>query len=158
MQEINYLCGTIKLTLLNKYKQHTVLKFYEVLGVRFLLYGSECWILTKQQLQETEYCEMRFKRSVAGYRRIHKMRNADICQELNIFSLGEKTKECHVSTSNLLKNRLIELIGSLMTAILKEEERERERERERSTTEHIEGSVRLTQRLEQVKQPYPCSS
>jgi hypothetical protein len=131
MQEINYLCRTIKLTLLNKFKQHTVLKFYEVLGVRFLLYGSECWILTKQQLQETEYCEMRFMRSVAGYRRIHKKRNTDISQELNtsIFSLGEKTKECHVSTSNILKNRLIELIGSLMTAILKEEERERERGR-----------------------------
>jgi hypothetical protein len=57
-----------------------------------LLYGSEYWTLTKQQLQETEYSEMRFLRSVAGYRRIDKKRNTDIRQNLKIFSLGEKIR------------------------------------------------------------------
>jgi hypothetical protein len=49
--------------------------------------------LTKQQLQQIESADMRFLRSVEGYRRIDKKRNADIKQELNIFNLGEKNKQ-----------------------------------------------------------------
>jgi hypothetical protein len=33
-----------------------------------MLYGSECWTLTKQQENETEAAEVRFLRAVAGYR------------------------------------------------------------------------------------------
>jgi hypothetical protein len=70
LQRFNYLYVTIKLALylteLNK-----ILKFYEVLSVPAVLYGSKCWTLTKQQLQQIESSEMRFVRSVAGYRRIH---------------------------------------------------------------------------------------
>jgi hypothetical protein len=49
--------------------------------------------LTKQQLQQTESSEMRFLRSVSGYRRMDKKRNIDIRQELKKYSLGEKVKE-----------------------------------------------------------------
>jgi hypothetical protein len=67
--------GTIKRTLLNKSQQETILKFYKVLAVPSLLYGSECWYLTKQQFQQFESSEMRFLRSVAGYREMYKKRN-----------------------------------------------------------------------------------
>jgi hypothetical protein len=36
---------------------------------------------------------MRFLWSVAGYSRMDKMRDIDVRQELNIFSLGEKVEE-----------------------------------------------------------------
>jgi hypothetical protein len=93
LQRFNYLCRKIKHTLLNKSQQETILKFYKVLAVPSVLYDRECWTLTKQQLQQTESSEMRFLRSVAGYRRMDKERNTDIKQELNIFNLGEKVKE-----------------------------------------------------------------
>jgi hypothetical protein len=63
------------------------------LAVAALLYGSECWAVTKQQLQQTESSEMRFGGSVAGYRRIYKNRNTDIRQILKIFKLGQKIRE-----------------------------------------------------------------
>jgi hypothetical protein len=63
------------------------------LAVPALLYGSECWTLTKQQLEQTEPSEMRFLRSVAGYRRTDKKRNTDIRQNLKIFNLGQKIRE-----------------------------------------------------------------
>jgi hypothetical protein len=37
--------------------------------------------------------EMRFLRSVAGYRKIDKKRNTDIRQNLKIFNLGQKIRE-----------------------------------------------------------------
>jgi hypothetical protein len=51
LQRLNYLCATIKHTLLNTAQQDTILKFYKVLAVPAFLYGSECWTLTKQQFQ-----------------------------------------------------------------------------------------------------------
>jgi hypothetical protein len=38
----------LKCTLLNRAQQETILKFYKVLAVPAVLYGSECWTLTKQ--------------------------------------------------------------------------------------------------------------
>jgi hypothetical protein len=79
--------------MLNKSQQETILKFYEILAAPSKLYGSECWALTQQWLQQIESSEIRFLKSVAGYRRKDKNRNIDIRQELNIFNLGEKVKE-----------------------------------------------------------------
>jgi hypothetical protein len=69
------------------------LKFYKVFAVLVLLYGSDCWTVTKQQLQQIESSEMRFLRSVAGYRKTDTKRNTDIRQNLKIFSLGQKIRE-----------------------------------------------------------------
>jgi hypothetical protein len=66
LQRFNYLCGTIKRTLLNRAQQETILKFYKVLAVPAVLYGSECWTFTKQQLEQIESSEMILLRSVAG--------------------------------------------------------------------------------------------
>jgi hypothetical protein len=88
----NYLCGTIKHAVLNRSQQETILKLYKVLAVPALLYGNECWTLTKQQLQQIESSEMRFLRSTGRYRTIDKKINTDIRQNLKIFSLGGKIK------------------------------------------------------------------
>ena len=60
------LCRTVKLRLLNER-----CKFW-CTGTRydrlpFLLYGSECWTLTQQQIKRILWSEMRFLRPVEGY-------------------------------------------------------------------------------------------
>ncbi|KAJ4441949.1 hypothetical protein ANN_11813, partial [Periplaneta americana] len=93
LQNFNQICGTIKRTLLNKTRKETILKFYKVLAVPSLLYGSECWTLTENQKHKIEVSEMRFLRSVAGYRRTDRQYNETIRDELNIFNLNNKIKE-----------------------------------------------------------------
>jgi hypothetical protein len=53
-----------------------------------LLYGSECWTLTKGQKSRLEAEEMRFLRSVAGYRLIDHRRNEDTREELQIIDIN----------------------------------------------------------------------
>jgi hypothetical protein len=46
------------------------------MAIPTLLYGSECWTLTRRQKKSRlEAAEMRFLRSVAGYRLIDHRRN-----------------------------------------------------------------------------------
>jgi hypothetical protein len=93
LKMFNYLCGKIKRTLHNRSQQETFLKFYKALAAPAVFYGSECWTLTKQQLQQIEFSEIRFLRSMAGYRRRDKKRNTDFRQHVKVFSPGEKVNE-----------------------------------------------------------------
>ncbi|KAJ4450851.1 hypothetical protein ANN_02282 [Periplaneta americana] len=93
LQNFNQICGSIKRTLLNKTRKETILKFYKVLAVPSLLYGSECWTLPENQKHKIEVSEMRFLRSVAGCRRTDRQYNETIRDELNIFNLNNKIKE-----------------------------------------------------------------
>jgi hypothetical protein len=67
---------TIKRTIAGKFRKETLLRFYKIMAVP-TLYGSECWTLTKRQKRRLEAAEMRFLRSVAGYRLIDHRRNED---------------------------------------------------------------------------------
>jgi hypothetical protein len=74
-----------------KSQKDTILNIYKDLAVPVLLYGSECWILTKQQLQQIESSEMRFLRSVGGYSTDKtKKKNTNIRRHLKVFNLREK--------------------------------------------------------------------
>jgi hypothetical protein len=46
--------------------------------------------LTNKQEARTKIAEMKFLRSVAGYKRIEQIRNSKIWEELNIFNLNYK--------------------------------------------------------------------
>jgi hypothetical protein len=48
-QRFQQLCGTIKRTLAGKVRKLTLLRFYKIMTIPTLLYGSECWTLTKRQ-------------------------------------------------------------------------------------------------------------
>jgi hypothetical protein len=50
-----------------------------------LLYGSECWTLTKEQIR-TEAAEMPFVRDIAGYRIMDHNRNEDTYEELKVIN------------------------------------------------------------------------
>ncbi|PSN54630.1 hypothetical protein C0J52_10839 [Blattella germanica] len=70
--------GTIKSTLFKKVRSETILKFYKVMAIPILLYGSEIWTLTSNQLRRIEAAEMKLLRPLAGYTLYDHKRNADI--------------------------------------------------------------------------------
>jgi hypothetical protein len=77
LQRFQQICGTIKRTFTRKVRKETVLRSNKIMAISTLLYGSECWTLTKRQKSRLEAAEMHFLRSVAGYRLIdhrHKRR------------------------------------------------------------------------------------
>jgi hypothetical protein len=49
LQIFQQIYGTIKRTLAGKVKKETLLRFYKIMAIPILLYGSECWTLTKRQ-------------------------------------------------------------------------------------------------------------
>jgi hypothetical protein len=73
LQRFKQICGTIKRTLDGKVMKETLLRFYKIMSIPTLLYGSECWTLTKRQKSRQEAAEMRFLRSAAGNRLIDHM-------------------------------------------------------------------------------------
>ncbi|KAJ4445668.1 hypothetical protein ANN_12352 [Periplaneta americana] len=72
----------------------TQLKFYKVMSVPTLTYGSENWTLNKSDRRKIEAAEMRFFRSVAGFTLLDHKRSEDIRAELKIFNLNDKLLEC----------------------------------------------------------------
>jgi hypothetical protein len=61
LQRFQQICGTIKRTLARKVMKETVLGFYKIMAMPAVLYGSECWTLTKRQKNSRlEAAEMRF--------------------------------------------------------------------------------------------------
>jgi hypothetical protein len=63
------------------------------MAIPTLLYGLECWTLTKRQKSRLEAEEMRFLRSVAGYRLIDHRRNEDIREEIQIIDINSRIKD-----------------------------------------------------------------
>jgi hypothetical protein len=74
----------LKGLLAGKVRKETLLRFYRIMAIPTLLYGSECWTLTKRQKSRLEAAEMRFLRTVAGYQLIDHRHNEDIREELQI--------------------------------------------------------------------------
>ena len=89
INRFNYMCGTIRRYLKNT-RTETKLKFYKMMAVPVLLYGSEFWTLTKKKEKMIETAEMRLLRNIAGYTRLDRKRNEDIRKQLNIFKLTDK--------------------------------------------------------------------
>ena len=61
------MCGTISRTLKGKTQLSTQIKFYKVMAVLVLMYGSENWSLNRSEKKEIEAAKMRFLRPMAGY-------------------------------------------------------------------------------------------
>lgn len=92
INKFSYVCGVIKRSLKSTRKE-TKIKFYKVMAVPMLLYGSEFWILTKKEERRIEAAEMKFLRSVAGYTLFDRKRSEDIRRELSIFKLIDIIKQ-----------------------------------------------------------------
>ena len=61
------MCGTISRILKGITQLSTQIKFYNVMAVPILMYGSENWSLNRSDKRKIEAAEMRFLRVMAGY-------------------------------------------------------------------------------------------
>ena len=95
-EKFNYINGTIRRTLKNKTRKETMIKFYKVMSVPAITYGSETWIINKSDKRKIQSAEMRFLRSVAGYRLTDRKRNCEIREELKVTELNETIKNYRV--------------------------------------------------------------
>jgi len=82
------ICGTIR-KLLKKTRTDTQMKFYKVVARPTLLYGSETWATMKRDTPRLEAAEMRFLRSVKGYKRLDKIRSEVMRKELEISGIQD---------------------------------------------------------------------
>ena len=64
--------GTLSRTLEGTTRLSTQIKFYKVMAVHVLMYGSENWSLCRSDKREIKAAEMRFLRPIAGYTLWHK--------------------------------------------------------------------------------------
>ena len=73
--------------------RRTKLRVYNAIVVPTLMYGSETWVLNKQQESEAiQATEMRVLRRIAEKRMVDRVRNVEIREELNQEGVLEKVK------------------------------------------------------------------
>ena len=90
LNKFQHMCGTIHRTLRNKTRKDTMIRFYKVLAVPLLTYGSENWVLNRTAKRRIETAEMRFLRRIPGYTLRDHIPNHKIREELDIYKLEEK--------------------------------------------------------------------
>jgi hypothetical protein len=69
------MCGTIRRVLGKQTRKATQLKFYKTMAIPSLLYGSEGWILRRQDESSIESAEIKFLEAVKGCKRLDHIRN-----------------------------------------------------------------------------------
>jgi len=65
------------------------MKFYEVVAIPTLPYGSGTWVTPQRDMTRLEAAEMCVLRSVTGYTRLDKIRSEGIRQELEIYVIQD---------------------------------------------------------------------
>ena len=76
--------------------RRTKLRAYNAIVVPTLVYGSETWVLNKQQESAIQAVEMRVLRQIAETRRVDRVRNVEIREELKQEGVLEKVKQSQV--------------------------------------------------------------
>jgi hypothetical protein len=89
LNKFSSLCGTLR-TLKTKTRKTIQMKFYEVMALRVLLYGSETWTIKTKDMSKIQATEMRYLRSVKGCTKLDHTKNEDIRKELNTDSMQYK--------------------------------------------------------------------
>ena len=72
--------------------RRTKLRVYNAIVVPTLMYGSETWVLNKQQESAIQATEMRVLRRIAEKRMVDRVRNVEIRDELKQEGVLEKVK------------------------------------------------------------------
>ena len=85
-------CGTIHRSLKGRARKDTELKFFKVMAVPLLMYGSEAWTIGRREESRLQSAEMWFLRAVKGCTRLDRIRNDDIRAELRMQPLNAKIK------------------------------------------------------------------
>ncbi|XP_039280957.1 uncharacterized protein LOC120350635 [Nilaparvata lugens] len=110
LTKFSAVCGAIRRTIGKKTRQATQMKFYRLMAVPIIAYGSEAWVSMKKTESRIQAAEMRFLRAVKGYTKLDYIRNEVIRTELNVESLLQILKKSREDwSSHLLRmpaNRL----------------------------------------------------
>jgi len=91
------MCGTISRTLKGNTQLSTQIKFYKVMAVPVLMYGSENWSINPSDNRKIEAAETRFLRPMAGYTLKNKKRSSDIREQLGIFNINNKLTQYKIN-------------------------------------------------------------
>jgi len=75
---------------LKENRTETQMKFYKVIAIQSLLYGSETWVTMNRDMAGLEAAGMRYVRSVTEYTRLDKIRREVIRKELEIYGLQDE--------------------------------------------------------------------
>jgi hypothetical protein len=81
------------ITTILKTRKERNLKFYKIMAVSVLLYGSETWAPRKRDWNRIQAAEMKYLRTVKRYTRLYQIRNEDIRNDLGISPLSENIIE-----------------------------------------------------------------
>ena len=100
------MCGPISRTLKGKTQLSTQIKFYKVMAVPVLMYGSENWSLNRSDKGKIEAAEMRFLRPTAEHTLWDKKRSSDIREQLGIFNNNYKITQYKILIQRKDDNRL----------------------------------------------------
>jgi hypothetical protein len=73
-----------------KTRKETNLKFYKIVAVPVLLYGSETWTPRQRDWTRIQAAEMKYLRTVKGCTRLRQIRKEDMRNELGISPLSEQ--------------------------------------------------------------------
>ena len=73
--------------------RRTKLRVYNAIVVPTLMYGSETWVLNKQQESSVQATEMHVLRRIVEKRRVDRVRNVEIREELQQEGVLEKVKK-----------------------------------------------------------------
>jgi hypothetical protein len=82
--KVQNICGVIARTLKKKSRKERNLKFFKIMAVPVLLYGSETWTPRKRDWKRIQAAEMKYLRPVKGCTRLDQIRNEDTRNELGI--------------------------------------------------------------------------
>jgi hypothetical protein len=63
------------------------------MAVPVLSYGSESWVISKNDKDKIQAAEMRFLRRVKSCTRADRIRNVDIRAELNMYNINNRSEE-----------------------------------------------------------------
>jgi hypothetical protein len=76
-----------------KTRKTTQMKFYKVMALPVLLYGSETWAIKTKDMNKIQATEMRYLRSVKGCTKLDHIKNEDIRKELDTDSTQYKIEK-----------------------------------------------------------------
>ena len=110
IQKFQAVCGTIKRTFKNKVRQETQLRYYSVMALPVICYGSETWTVKEKDKSRIQAAEMRFLRSVKGCTREDHIRNVEIRKELQVIPLLEQIENYREKWTNHLSRMTEERI------------------------------------------------
>jgi len=73
-----------------------------------VLYGSECWLLKKMQVQRLSVAKMRMIRWMCGYTRINKISNEVIGDLVKVAAIGDKMRETRLRWFGHVKRKSVD--------------------------------------------------